>query len=120
MLAGIIGGWEIVLILTVILILTGAKRHRDLARGLGEGFSRFRRETDRVAHEVGESFGGIYGKRGAEALTPDNQTAELYDPAVFQDKNANGRSRKQGWLRRGFTFCRLIWRSVCSWLKTRT
>jgi len=84
MLAGVFGGWEVVLILAVILILLGAKRLPEIGKGLGAGLLHFRKEIDSQAYDAGKSLGGIYGKPAAEALTPDNQTAELYDPAVFQ------------------------------------
>lgn len=88
-----LGGGEIVLILALVLILLGARKLPDLGRGLGRGISEFRSaarrvadETDEEAAEAGRSVGGIYGKPAAQALTPDNQVAELYDPAVLQDK----------------------------------
>ena len=37
MLAGIFGGWEVVLIFAVVLILFGAKKLPELAKGLGTG-----------------------------------------------------------------------------------
>ena len=40
--AGIIGGWELVLILAVVLLLFGAKKLPDLARGLGQGIKEFK------------------------------------------------------------------------------
>ncbi|SRR6266542_1168122 len=107
------GGWETVLILAVILILFGAKQ---ITRGLGEGVRQFRKalskELDQQPHDAGESLGGIYGKPAAQALTPDNQTAELYDPAVFHNQERTGlatkRMRFRGWGR----LWRLIWRFV--------
>jgi hypothetical protein len=44
-----------------------------------------------ASFDAGESLGGIFGKPAAEALTPDNQTAELYDPAAFHDENGVGK-----------------------------
>src|SRR5216683_2000690 len=93
-----LGGGEVILVLALILILFGAKKLPDIARGLGEGFLEFRKHVgklDRDAHHAGESLGGIYGKPAAQALTPDNQTAELYDPAVFHDQKRTRRSRKR-------------------------
>src|SRR5438270_10671917 len=91
MFASFFGGWEILLILALILMLFAAKRLPDIGRGLGGGFWQFRKSTrrlskdlDQEARDAGESLGGIYGKPAAQALTPDNQTAELYDPAVLQ------------------------------------
>ncbi len=86
-----LGTGEIILVLTLILILFAAKRIPDLARGLGTGIDEFRKKTREVTEEVaqesfdaGQSFGGIYGKPAAEALTIDNQVAELYDPAALR------------------------------------
>src|SRR6266567_3785997 len=91
-LAAIFGSWEIVLILAVSLIVYGANRLPEITRGVGGGFSQFRKhvgelpnDLDQEAHDAGESLGGIYGKPAAQALTPDNHTAELYDPAAFRN-----------------------------------
>ncbi len=45
-----------------------------------------------------------YGKAAAQALTPDNQVAELYDPAVSQDETQL-RKRCKGVIK-GF---RILW-----------
>src|SRR5882762_3110158 len=86
-----LGGGEIILVLALPLILFGVKRFRDLCDGLGRGIDEFRSATDKVAGEAGESVGGIYGKRAAEALTIDNQVAELYDPEAFRDQKQTDR-----------------------------
>ena len=39
---GPIGAWEIVLILLIVVLLFGARRIPELARGLGEGIRGFR------------------------------------------------------------------------------
>jgi sec-independent protein translocase protein TatA len=87
-----LGGGEIILILALVLILYGAKRIPELGRGLGRGIFEFRKaikevtdEVDGAASDAGQSLGGIYGKPAGEALTPDNQVAELYEPAALQD-----------------------------------
>lgn len=54
-LAFLLGGWEIVLILTVVLILFAAKRLPEIARGIGDGFRRFRDALDDEAHGAGRS-----------------------------------------------------------------
>jgi sec-independent protein translocase protein TatA len=45
MLAGIIGGWEILLILAVIILMFGARKLPELARGLGQGVKEFKKAT---------------------------------------------------------------------------
>src|ERR1043165_2121840 len=76
-----LGGGEIITILAIVIILFGAKKLPELARGLGQGLSSFREAVDDEASEAGRSVGG--GKPAAQALTQGNQVAELYDPAVF-------------------------------------
>jgi sec-independent protein translocase protein TatA len=52
MFAGIFGGWEIVLILAVVLILFGAKKLPELAKGLGTGIKEFKKATREVQDEI--------------------------------------------------------------------
>lgn len=46
------GGWEVVLILAVVLILFGAKRLPELAKGLGSGIKEFKKATREVTEEI--------------------------------------------------------------------
>ena len=55
MLAGFFGGWEIVLILAVVLILFGAKKLPELAKGLGSGIKEFKKATREVTEEIQNS-----------------------------------------------------------------
>ena len=52
MFAGFFGGWEIVLILAVVLILFGAKKLPELAKGLGTGIKEFKKATREVQDEI--------------------------------------------------------------------
>lgn len=52
MLAGMLGGWEIVLILAVVLLLFGSKKLPELARGLGQGIKEFKKATREVSDEM--------------------------------------------------------------------
>ena len=52
MFAGFFGGWEIVLILAVVLILFGAKKLPELAKGLGQGIKEFKKATRDVTEEI--------------------------------------------------------------------
>ena len=47
-----LGPWEILLILVVVLILFGAKRLPELARGLGQGINEFRDAVDSSKKEI--------------------------------------------------------------------
>lgn len=78
LLADVFGGWEIVLILAIVLILFSAKKLPPLARGMGQGLREFRkagREVDEALLPQPHESGLVY-----EALTPDNRTAEFVYP----------------------------------------
>lgn len=47
-----LGGWEIVGILVLVLILFGAKKLPELARGLGTGIKEFKKATREVTDEL--------------------------------------------------------------------
>lgn len=47
-----LGGWEIILILAVVLILFGAKKLPELAKGLGTGIKEFKKATREVSDEI--------------------------------------------------------------------
>ena len=119
-----LSGGELILVLFVILILFGAKRIPWFARGLGEGITQFwkqlgelLKEFDHEAHDAGKSLGGIYGRPAAQALTADNQTAELYDPEVFRRHERTRRARPRSKLRAWGRWWRRIWRSLLNRFK---
>lgn len=47
-----LGGGEIVLILLLVLILFGAKKIPELAKGLGQGIKEFKKATNEVTSEL--------------------------------------------------------------------
>lgn len=49
---GSIGGFEYVIIFLAILLLFGAKKIPDLARGLGQGIKEFRKASDDIKREI--------------------------------------------------------------------
>lgn len=58
-LAGIPGGWEWVIIALVVLLLFGAKRLPELARGLGQGIREFKGAVDGAKEELKEAQDSI-------------------------------------------------------------
>ena len=69
MFAAFLGGWEIILILAVVLILFGAKKLPELAKGLGQGIKEFKKASSEVTNEL---------QRAAE--TDDHQRQVQYHP----------------------------------------
>lgn len=66
-------GWpEILLIFLVVLILFGAKRIPELARGLGKGLNEFRKAKDEFDHEIRKSTEEFRTEKPAPS-TPESQ-----------------------------------------------
>jgi sec-independent protein translocase protein TatA len=51
-----LGGGEIILILALVLILFGARKLPELAKGLGQGIKEFKKATREVTDEVHRSM----------------------------------------------------------------
>jgi sec-independent protein translocase protein TatA len=56
LLFGFIGMWETVAILAVVLVLFGAKKVPELARGLGQGIKEFKKATKEVNDDLQRVF----------------------------------------------------------------
>ncbi len=52
MLAGFLGGWEWIIVILAVLLLFGAKRIPELAKGLGSGIKEFKKAAREVTEEV--------------------------------------------------------------------
>jgi sec-independent protein translocase protein TatA len=81
MFAAFLGGWEIVLILAVVLILFGAKKLPELAKGLGSGIKEFKKATREVTDEIQSAVDDT--PPPARRLPPQNTQAES-NPTVPQ------------------------------------
>jgi len=51
---GGLGGWEILLIVLVLVIFFGAKKIPELARGMGRGIREFKDATKEIKDEIEE------------------------------------------------------------------
>jgi sec-independent protein translocase protein TatA len=54
-----ISGSEIFIILIVVLVLFGAKKIPELAKGLGKGMREFKKATDDIKREINDSSNDI-------------------------------------------------------------
>jgi sec-independent protein translocase protein TatA len=57
--AGFVGGWQIVLILGLVLIFFGARKLPELAKGLGQGIKEFKK----ASRDAMEDKNGIEDKK---------------------------------------------------------
>lgn len=51
---GMPGGWELAILIFAILLLFGAKKIPELARGLGRGIREFKDATKEISREIEE------------------------------------------------------------------
>jgi sec-independent protein translocase protein TatA len=91
MFAGFFGGWEIVLILAVVLILFGAKKLPELAKGLGQGIKEFKKATREVSDELNSAMQDTpaqttYQPPKAIAESPEHASAAPATPPNTQPK----------------------------------
>lgn len=78
--AGMLGGWEIVLILAVVLLLFGAKKLPELARGLGSGIKEFKKATREVTDEIQNAADDV-PQPPARKLPPTGAAAQSDSPS---------------------------------------
>lgn len=83
---GTIGAPELIIALVVILLLFGAKRIPELARGLGSGVREFK---------AGTKEGQLEGKKGKEAKDEEGVTTEARaDEAKLDDDDVTVEAEK--------------------------
>lgn len=83
---GMPGGFEWILIILVVLLLFGAKRIPELARGLGQGIQEFRKASDDIKKEIDK------GKDDINESTKYKEPAQAKEPA--QETVSNEKSEK--------------------------
>ena len=79
MFAAFFGGWEMIIVLLAVLLLFGAKKIPDLAKGLGQGIREFKKATKEVTDEIQNASLTHAGK--ARAVTsPDSASVISHNP----------------------------------------
>ena len=68
--AAIPGGWEMVVIALVILLMFGAKKLPELARGLGQGIREFKGAVDGVKDELKDVEDSIESEETPDENSP--------------------------------------------------
>jgi sec-independent protein translocase protein TatA len=83
MIAAFLGGWEWVIVLLAVLLLFGAKKIPELARGLGQGIKEFKKATKEVTDEIQNTPADTTAQTGKPpAVTPSQPS-----PTVPQNSN---------------------------------
>lgn len=80
-----LGGMEIILILALVLIMFGAKKLPELAKGLGQGIKEFKKATKEVTDEVTSAMDDTPQRR----LPPTNPTPVIDHPVTSTQVEAS-------------------------------
>ena len=75
-----LSGGELVLVLVVILVLFGAKRIPEFAKGLGKGINEFKKASREVTDEIERASDATPAPR-APSAAPAQTTAQNSTPA---------------------------------------
>ena len=92
-LAAFLGGWEIILILAVVLILFGAKKLPELAKGLGQGIREFKKASNEVTSELSRAADYDDAHRQVQTRPPEKvieagSKGDTHWTEKFEDKTA--------------------------------
>ena len=84
MFAAFLGGWEWIIVLLAVLLLFGAKKIPELARGLGQGIKEFKKATKEVTDEIQNA--------PADSTAPDGQVARRQFAATGRHRGPKSQS----------------------------
>ena len=87
-----LNGWEIVALLAVVLVLFGARKLPELARGLGQGIREFKKATREVTDEL-QHAGDDEPRPTVERKLPEKTVSQSNppnstNPSVASDQKA--------------------------------
>lgn len=80
MFAGFLGGWEWVVVLLAVLLLFGAKRIPELAKGLGSGIREFKKAAREVTDEVNNAAENTPAKPSSNGQSQPPETVSQSTP----------------------------------------
>jgi sec-independent protein translocase protein TatA len=83
MFAGMPGGWEMFMIVGAVLVLFGAKRIPEFAKGLGQGIREFKKASREVTDEVNNA-----AESNAPQKLPPNNGSSPSQPTVSQSSTS--------------------------------
>lgn len=79
-----LNGWEVVAILAIVLIIFGAKKLPELAKGLGQGIKEFKKSSREIQEEIQNSIDLDSPPPPPRRTTPESTTARTGADAVPQ------------------------------------
>jgi sec-independent protein translocase protein TatA len=70
-----LGGPDLIIILLIVLLLFGAKKLPELARGLGQAMKEFTKAKDEIEREVTNAASGVPVEKPAQTLEHKPESA---------------------------------------------
>jgi sec-independent protein translocase protein TatA len=86
-LAWALGGWDMLIILAVVLILFGAKKLPELAKGLGTGIKEFKKATREVTDEIQNAADDKPQQQNKTIANPPSQPVQTPAQTVSQSSS---------------------------------
>jgi hypothetical protein len=86
MLTGLRGSSTELAVISVLALWFWLLRHPDFLEGFKQGLKEYRKTADQEGAALGESLSAEYGRIAGEALTLENNTAEI--PLRFNSRKA--------------------------------
>ncbi|MEO5722381.1 MAG: twin-arginine translocase TatA/TatE family subunit [Chthoniobacterales bacterium] len=80
-----IGGQELILILLIVLVLFGAKKLPELARGMGQAIKEFQKAKDEFSDELHSASKTDVATKSAPATVPRIEQAPAAESAVLPE-----------------------------------
>jgi sec-independent protein translocase protein TatA len=78
-----LNGWEVVAILAVVLVLFGAKKLPELAKGLGQGIKEFKKSSREIQDELNQAMDvDAPPPARREALPPQKTEVQVATPTA--------------------------------------
>ena len=90
---GFIGMWETVAILAVILVLFGAKKLPELAKGLGTGIKEFKKATREVNEDLQRAFEEEEPPPPEKELRPHSPLTKVSQPEPENTVSQSSKSK---------------------------
>lgn len=91
-----LNGWEVVAILAVVLIIFGAKKLPELAKGLGQGIKEFKKSSREIQDEIQQAIDVDAPPPPPRRVPPPESAAPRVDPAApsTEPKSAEAQPRE--------------------------
>jgi sec-independent protein translocase protein TatA len=96
-----LGGGEVFMILFIVLLLFGAKKIPEFARGLGKGIRYIKNATDDIQRDIQNNMGDVKNdldvnrKLYAEKRDQDPQNQPQSQPRSKENDDSDGSDRKE-------------------------